>query len=186
MRHPFERLTPGAFRALYAVAWLGTIGVGAVLQHYGLIYSAQTGPNGETYDVIAFEFAATPERMQAVFDTWGDEGMRAARVQTVVDCAFPFFYASLIAAGIVALYGAGMSPGWTKAGRLLAWGQFKAAGLDLVENAALLGALYGGAVSPFPQIAAGAAAVKFILIGLGVAYIFAALPFLPRGASVGR
>jgi hypothetical protein len=178
MRHPFEQLTPTSFRRLYAAAWLGTLAVAAVLQIYGNTYAAIPGPNGERYDVMALEFAGTPERLQAIFAVWGEEGMRAARIQTWVDCLFPFCYAALVSATIVALLRAGLPGRWQGAARLAAWAQWKAGALDLIENTALLAALYGGPVSPFPQVAAGAAAVKFALLAAGLLFFFAALPML--------
>lgn len=188
MIHPFERLGISGFRKLYAAAWLATILIGMVLQHFGGIYMAQQGPNGETYDVIAFEFAATPERMATIFAVWGEVGKDAAVKQTLIDYFFPLAYSTLIAASIVALLGAGLSARWVAVGRLLAWAQWKAAALDAIENTALLAALVGEPLSPFPQIAAGAAAVKFLLIAVGVVYIFAALPLLhrPSGGADGR
>ena len=64
-------------------------------------------------------------------------------------------------------------------GFVLAWAQFLAAGLDAVENAALIRLLLGSSHSFYPLVAWVCAGIKFGLVGLGLAY-------LPAGFILGR
>ena len=52
----------------------------------------------------------------------------------------------------------------------LAWGLMVAALCDAVENIALVTMLLSGVREPWPALARGCAAVKFLLIGGGLAY----------------
>jgi hypothetical protein len=57
------------------------------------------------------------------------------------------------------------------AGFFLAWGQFLAGLLDMVENYALIQLLLGAQTKFYPSIAWGSAAIKFTLVGMGLAYM---------------
>ena len=110
-----------------------------------------------------------------MLETWGEEGVRAARRQTVLDYPFLLCYSCLIALGIVAVL-RNARGGVAALGRGLAWCQWIAALLDAVENAGLLIILSGRPETPWPQIAFYCAGLKFALITVGVLYILIALP----------
>jgi hypothetical protein len=60
----------------------------------------------------------------------------------------------------------------SRLGPWLAWGLWAAAALDYVENFGLLFLLFGMVQSPYPQIAAVCAAIKFALLAVGLVYSF--------------
>jgi hypothetical protein len=79
-------------------------------------------------------------------------------------------YATTLALGI--LLAAGRHPGWFETlGAWLGWGAYAAALFDAVENYALARMLLLNQVwSPYPEVAAFSASVKFGLLSLGLVY----------------
>lgn len=179
MPHPLERLSPVWFRRVYWLSLAATVGMAALLTLIGATFSAKQGPDGKTYDVLAFELMRTPEQAQAILAAWGEVGIEAAQLQTKLDFIFLFCYSTLIAAGIVALY-SGSGRFWVTTGRALAWGQWLGGLADAFENAALLKVLSGAPECPWPQIAFGFAAFKFATLGLGLLWLLVALPLAFR------
>ena len=175
MKHPFELLSPSAFRWLYWTLLAVTAGLAALLGSLGQVYSAKETADGRSFDVIDFELAHTPAAAREMMETWGEEGVRAARRQTVLDYPFLLCYSCLIALGIIAVLHNARG-GVAALGRGLAWCQWIAALLDAVENAGLLIILSGRPETPWPQIAFYCAGLKFALITVGVLYILIALP----------
>lgn len=181
--HPFERLSPTRFRTVYAVAWIAMLAIEVLLVVLGAGYADIPDASGKTYNVFAFELNGTPAGLAHMFATWGETGRRAVLYQTLGDYLFLVAYSCLIAACIVAVMSAGPPGRWTTVGRALAWGQWLAALLDATENSALIWCLLKAPATPFPQIAAVCATVKFALVIAGVVYIFAALPRAFRPAD---
>ncbi|MFP4500828.1 MAG: hypothetical protein ACLFTT_07510 [Candidatus Hydrogenedentota bacterium] len=180
MLHPFEKITPHMFRlrvVLFAVA--------ALLLGYALVrlaepFASQQNEAGARYGILSFEFAATAARAERILETWGHAGVRAAQVHIWLDYAFLLAYSTAFAAGCVwALRRFARHRGpETKAvllGRLLAFAMWGAGLCDALENAALLRMLYAGVEPAYPAIAFVCAAVKFILLGAGTAYIAAGI-----------
>ncbi len=187
-QHPFERLSAARFRVVYAISWGAMLLLEVLLVVLGEGYIHLADAAGKTYNVFAFELDGTPEGIAHMLEIWGEAGRRAALQQTLLDYLFLIAYSCLIAACIVAVMSAGPEGRWTSVGRLLAWGQWGAALLDAIENSALVWCLLREPVSPFPQIAAVCAVVKFALVGAGIVYIFAGLPraFRPAGVAAVR
>lgn len=180
MQHPFERLSARAFGRVYWGFLAATVLLAVPLAQIGAAYAAKRGPNGETYNVIAFELMGTPAKAQSILAAWGEEGIAAAKLHTKLDYLFLVCYSSHLAAGIIALY-SGAGPRWRRWGRLLAGAQWIGALLDAVENTALLKVLSGSPVTPYPQLATACASGKFLILALGLAYLLAALPQAFRG-----
>ena len=185
MVHPFERLPASRRRVLYWVLFVSTFACMGLLAFLGQGFSTKTGPDGETYDIVPFELARTPEQASAIMAVWGAEGVRSAIVQTYADYLFLVLYSSVIALGILAVV-SGLQEGslWLKAGRGLAWGQWGAGLCDAIENAAMLVSLHGTPSAPWTQIAYGFAVVKFTLLGLGLAFLLIGLPLQFRDREV--
>lgn len=184
MLHPLERLTSRQAARLYWLLLAATFVLGGLLQAIGARYANLSGPDGDTYDVIAFEFATTPQRAQHMLSVWGAEGTRAAVLQTLIDYAFLLTYSNAIALGILLIVGRLDSRrSVVRLGRVLAWGQWAAALLDALENSALLLILTGWPVSPWPQIAAGCAGLKFLLVFAGILFILVGVALREEGKN---
>jgi len=179
MTHPLEQLAPKTLRNLYWAFFLATALVGAALSTIGARY-ANIEQDGKRYDVIAFEFAKTPEAVEAMKAVWGPEGIAAARLQTWLDFIFLGCYSTLIALGCLALISQ-VAPGRLRTtGVLLAWTQWLAAALDAIENIGLLRSLAAPATNPWPAISYYAAAPKFAIVGAGILFILLFLPLAWR------
>ena len=87
-----------------------------------------------------------------------------------VDYLFMPVYATALAFGI--LLAAGKHGSWfARFGAWLGWGVYAAALFDAVENYALARMLLMNQVwSPYPEVAAFSASVKFVLLSLGLVY----------------
>lgn len=129
------------------------------------------------YGIVSFEFASTPQQAQAMLDSWDNAAkIRAAFIQGL-DFLFPLVYSTSVALGCLLTAGVLASRRWPLAGlgAPLAWGLWAAAALDYVENIALVVLLFTPPASPWPQIAAVCAALKFALLFLGLVYCFLGL-----------
>jgi hypothetical protein len=152
---------------------------GAALVQLGLFATLErrmraTGGPG----IIPFELAGTPERAKRITDTWGPDGLRAARRSLLLDYLFPPTYASLQAlacsatADRFAENGRRALAAW---GGSLAWGQLAAAGFDYAENTALL-LILAGRDRRLPELARRAALAKFALLFAGWGYMLTGIP----------
>jgi hypothetical protein len=158
---------------------LGSAVFAVLLTFLGRDFSAKENAAGESFDVIAFELAGTPAQMAKILDTWGEDGIADARLQTRLDFLFLIYYGNAVALGVMIAQRRRESTALASLGGPLAWGAWIAALLDVVENVFLLRVLDGHLESPNPEIAYWCALVKFILLGLGIAYFLLGL-LLPR------
>ncbi len=170
MTHPLERIKPERrthyFYPLLALTFLLLLSMNFI----GLPLNTAAAPQG----IISFEFATTPERSQEMLDSWSpDARVRAGFIQGL-DFLFPLAYSTTVglgcvmAAGVIARRGQAAS----RLGGPLAWGLWAAAALDYVENIGLVFLLFGTVRSPWPQLAAVCAAIKFALLAAGLVYAF--------------
>ena len=170
MTHPLEQIPPARrSRVFYALLGL-TFLLLLVMNFTGLPLNTRAAPQG----IISFEFAATPQRAQQMLDSWTPEArVRAGFIQGL-DFLFPIAYSTTVA--LACIMAAGVLrrrelAGW-RLGSWLAWGLWAAALLDYIENIGLLVLLFGRVASPFPQLAAVCAALKFALLVCGLIYAF--------------
>jgi len=134
-------------------------------------------PGGES--IIDFELAGSVERTEEILATWRAEGvLDDAKAIQIFDLIYPLIYAAALAGGCIAAAGA-----WQRAGRprlaaagiAMAWVAFAAAGFDYVENLGLGISLWGDPASPWPQLAFGAAVLKFAAIYSALLYALAGI-----------
>jgi hypothetical protein len=134
-------------------------------------------PGGES--IVAFEFAGSVDRATEIKQTWQSEGVLGdAKAIQVFDMVYPLIYAAALAGLCIAAAGA-----WERLGRMslkalgiaLAWVAFAAAAFDYVENLGLAISLWGAPASPWPQLSAAAATLKFAAIALCVLYALSGL-----------
>jgi len=159
-------------RALAAIA-LASLVVMAFLVVLGDPLMTEQAPRG----IVSFEFAGDAATAHAMMESWGERGRLYAALSLGLDFLFLLLYAAAIALACVRVASRLAAPGtWAeRAGWILAWAQPVAAGLDAVENVALIQLLLGSSTPLWAPLAWICAAVKFALVGLGLAY---ALPGL--------
>ncbi len=176
MQHPFEKLAPRTQRTAYWVALAATAALAYLLQwQVANVIPAKAG-EPLPYNIIDFELARTPEMAQTIVDSWGPEGCNALFTQIVTDYLFLLAYPQAIALGILAVLVNTRNTRLLAIGRLLAWLQWVAGGLDAIENAALLGILKGHVASPLPEISYWCATPKFIIVIAGILFLLIFVP----------
>jgi hypothetical protein len=183
LSHPFER-RPKRRRRLalvcVVVAALLPTALGTVVHPLH-----EDEPGGRS--IVDFELAGSVDETREILDKWRAEGVvdDAKAIQTF-DLVYPLIYSAALAGGCVATAGA-----WRRAGRLrlaaagiaMAWVAFAAAGFDYVENLGLGVSLWDEPASPWPELAFGAALLKFTGIVLSLLYALSAgFRLLPRRA----
>jgi hypothetical protein len=119
--------------------------------------------------ILSYEFAGTLENARQMLAAWGETGRLHAAFSLGLDyvfmLAYPVFFCLLCERSA-----ARARDGWLRLGVGLAWGQWLAAALDALENAALLSVLFGSPAAVWAPLAWGCAALKFALIFAAVAY----------------
>jgi hypothetical protein len=131
------------------------------------------------WGIISYELAGSEAQAGAILATWASvpAGTASARRSLYLDYLFLCFYSTLFSQGCyLAASAFKEAKGWYTAGLWLMYGQWLAATLDAVENAALLAMLNRQqAVVSLPQLALLAASAKFLLIFLGLGYALVGL-----------
>jgi len=184
MIHPLGFVSATNRKPLFYAFLAGTLILFAVFRVLDAPLQTSAAPSG----IVSFELAGTPFQAQAIIDSWKEAAYLASSVAGepvpgLVSRAYAFaafglgldylfmpLYATALALGI--LLAAGRHPGWFATfGAWLGWGAYAAALFDAVENFALARMLLMNQVwSPFPQVAAISASVKFFLLALGLVY----------------
>jgi len=129
-------------------------------------------------DIIEFElmFTSTEAMRQVVM--LGPDGISAARQQLFIDFGYLVIYGILLwkACRLLGARAARRGPAWVaKLAPTFAWTAVIAAVCDAVENVGLLVITYGQTGQPWPALAGGYAATKFILLGLTVLFLMVGL-----------
>ena len=184
MTHPLDFI-PSDKRKLVFFAFLaGTLILFAVFRVLDTPLQTSAAPKG----IVSFELAGTAFQAQAIIDSWHEMAYMISSVEGepvpgFVSRAFSFaafglgldylfmpVYATALALGI--LLSAGRHEHWFATfGTWLGWGAYAAALFDAVENYALARMLLMNQVwSPYPEVAAFCASVKFGLLSLGLVY----------------
>jgi len=134
-------------------------------------------PGGRS--IIDFELAGSVEEADHILDVWRAEGViDDAKAIQLFDLVYPLIYTAALAGLCIAASGA-----WGRAGRprlaalgvAMAWVAFAAAGFDYLENIGLAVSLWGEPASPWPQVAFGAAVLKFGASGLALVFAVSGL-----------
>lgn len=174
MQHPLESV-PAAYskRSFFLFLFL-TILLFSVFRVLDEPLRTPAAPNG----IVSFELAGSPQHAEEMVFSWSVEGKLYAAFGLGLDYLFMPSYAFALAFGT--LLAAGRHSGWLRSlGAVAGYGVFAAALFDAVENFALFRVLLGAIYSPFPQIAAICATIKFTLLIFGLLYAFVAW-LLPR------
>jgi hypothetical protein len=136
--------------------------------------------------IVDLELAGSVERTEDIVDSWRAEGvLDEAAFLHGLDFLYPLLYAGALAAGCLAaaaIWARRGRSGLASWGTAMAWVATASAAFDYVENIALATALLGEPTAPWPQIAFGAAALKFACIAAALVYVLAGIV----GAITGR
>jgi hypothetical protein len=176
MTHPFAWLSPAAQRRAFAVVAPLTVAVMVALDAIGRPLATEAAPLG----IVSFEFAGNLEDAARMLASWGEAGRVRAGLSLGLDYLFLVLYASAIGLGCKEVARRLAPPGTLahRAGTGLAWGQVTAAGLDAVENVALIRLLMGSQTALWPPLAWWCAAFKFAFVIAGLAYVLLGLPLV--------
>jgi hypothetical protein len=168
MSHPLAVIPPAQRPYWFTFFLILTLVVMVALNVLGAPLQTAVAPLG----IVSFELAGDVATAQQIVDSWDDQARVYAGFNLGLDYLFMVAYATVIALAILWLADSLQLQGRARAAAVgLAWGQWLAAGLDAVENAALLILLVGQVANPWPAIAFWTAVVKFGLIGLGLLYV---------------
>jgi hypothetical protein len=166
--HPYQRIPPkhrlGVFLSFLAL----TLALMSVLLRIDAPLQTAAAPKG----IVSYELAGSVDGAQRILDSWNPTARLYAAFSLGLDYLYMPAYA--IAIGLACAWAAELwrkRRGWLASlGVGLAWGLMVAALCDAVENIALLTMLLSGVREPWPAVAFGCAALKFALIGVGLAY----------------
>jgi hypothetical protein len=141
----------------------------------GSVLRTDAAPGG----IISFELARDEGAVRAILDSWEDKAEEQAKISAGFNLGLDFLfipaYSTTIALGIIWLTVLLFSRPWiTKLALFLAWGQWIAAALDVIENVALYQMLLEGPSTFLAQLASTCAMVKFALVILGLVYALGA------------
>ena len=187
MKHPLANIPSTSRKPLFWAFLAGTLILFAIFRVLDAPLQTSVAPSG----VVSFELAGTPSQAQAIIDSWHAAGEPGADMVSRaysfavfglgIDYLFMPLYATALALGI--LLAAGRHPGWFSAlGAWLGWGAYAAALFDAVENYALVRMLILNEVwTPYPEIAAWCATLKFGLLVLGLVYALVGRIWPKRG-----
>lgn len=185
MKHPLENIPNSSRRTLFWAFLAGTLCLFAVFRVLDAPLRTPAAPNG----IVSFELAGSPFQVQAILDSWQELAYLASSVEGEpvpglvrraytfaafglgLDYLFMPLYATALGLGI--LLAAGRHGGWFATfGTWLGWGAYAAALFDAVENYALARMLLLNQVwSPYPEVAAFSASIKFLLLSLGLTFV---------------
>lgn len=178
MKHPLELIPVSSRKPLFLAFLAGTLILFAVFRILGTPLQTSDAPNG----IVSFELASNAEKVFQILVSWEPivqegppmiiqpSGKLFAAFGLGIDYLFMPVYATALALGI--LLAAGRHSGWfASLGVWLGWGAYAAAIFDAVENYALARMLLLNQIwSPYPQVAAISATIKFGLLVLGLVY----------------
>lgn len=182
MSHPLDFVPAVNRKSLFFAFLAATLLLFAAFRVIDAPLRTTAAPNG----IVSFELAGVPFQAQAIINSWHEAGLLASDVAGEpvpgmvsraysfavfglgIDYLFMPVYATALALGI--LLAAGRHRGWFfTLGAWLGWGAYAAALFDAIENYALARMLLLNEVwSPYPEIAAFSASVKFVLLLLGL------------------
>lgn len=168
MFHPLSFLPLSLRKPLFFPLLALTLVLFAVFRLLNAPLVTSAAPDG----IVTFELAGSPAESAAVLASWDETARLFAAFGLGLDYLFMPCYALALSLGT--LLAAGRHEGWFKAlGALAGWEALAAALFDAVENFALWKILLGALTSPWPELAAVCAQVKFGLLLLGLLYALA-------------
>jgi hypothetical protein len=158
MPHPLEFLPPNLRKPFFYFFLALTLSTFVVFR----FLDEPLQPNG----IVSFELAGNADSAQRMVDSWDADARLFAAFGLGFDYLFMPIYALALSLGL--LLARGQNPSrYHSFANLMGWGALAAALFDAVENYALWHTLTQNAISPYPQLAATCAVIKFALLILG-------------------
>jgi hypothetical protein len=179
MQHPLEFIPAHLRKPLFYVFLVLTIVIFGIFRGLDSPLRTAAAPNG----VVSYELARTTDTAQGIVNSWDSNARLFAAFGLGLDYLFMPAYALALSLGI--LLTMNVRSGWySYLAAWMGWGAFAAALFDTVENYALWKELISGVFSPYAQIAALCATIKFVLLitGLLTAIAGGLMPKLNREA----
>jgi hypothetical protein len=137
------------------------------------VAGAVTQPLGDR-DIVDFELAGSVGEANEILSGWRADGVIVdAKAIQLFDLVYPLIYSTALAGCCLAAAGAWRRLGRERAaavGVAMAWVALAAAGFDYVENVGLAVSLWDEPASPWPQVSAVAASLKFAAIAATLLY----------------
>jgi hypothetical protein len=163
MRHPLEFIPKNLRKPLFYVFFILTLLIFGIFRGLDQPLRTAAAPSG----IVSFELAQEPVTAQSIIISWDPNARLFAAFGLGLDYLFMPAYALALSLGILLMMNG--RTGWVlQLSAWMGWGIFAAAVLDAVENYALLKELTGAVISPYPEIAALCAAIKFALLVVGL------------------
>ncbi|MGH3475025.1 MAG: hypothetical protein ACRDOT_08965 [Aeromicrobium sp.] len=136
------------------------------------------GQMGSRVSIIDLQFMRTSANAVEKVALLGPSGVDAAQMAHYLDLLYLVFYALALSAACVVLAARAADQGQARLAALgprVAWMAVIAAGLDAVEDVAILLVLDGRTEQPWPAIAFGCSVVKFALLAVVIVYLVVGL-----------
>jgi hypothetical protein len=128
--------------------------------------------------IVEFEFAGTQTRVDEIRSDWGESGSDAAKRSLWIDFAYIVAYGTFLVLACLATRDLAQRRGWRRMAAFgLAAAPFAAAvgAFDAIEDVGLLLAVKGHGGDLAPGLARVCASMKFLLLGVTIAYLIAGL-----------
>jgi hypothetical protein len=174
--HPLQAVPAARRRRVFGMLLVATAASAAILSALDAPLRTEASPWG----IVSFELAGGVERAGSMIESWDERARLYAAFGLGFDFLFLVLYSTTLAFACVWGARVFVRRGWPLAGlgAGLAWGQWGAAGLDALENAALWRLLVGPVAAPWPELACWCATLKFALVAAGLLYAAAAVAAL--------
>jgi hypothetical protein len=163
MKHPLEFMPVNLRKPLFYVFFALTILIFGVFRVLDQPLQTLAAPNG----IVSFELAGKADSSQSMVDSWDANARLSAAFGLGFDYLFMPTYALALSLGLLLAIGNKRNR-YAVFAAWIGWGVFVAAIFDAVENYALWRVLTGDVVSPYPEIAALCATIKFGLLIAGL------------------
>lgn len=166
MRNPLEFIPSKARKPVFVPLLLLTLSLFLAFQALNRPLTTVAAPSG----IVSHQMAWTPDKAQAIFDSWDANAKLFAAFGLGFDFLFMPSYAITLALG--ALLAAGRHPGWfARLGGWMGWAASGAWLFDVLENLGQVFQLMNGEVNSMVTHFVGVCAyAKFTLILLALAY----------------
>jgi hypothetical protein len=168
MQHPLGFIPQQLRKSLFYVFFVLTLIIFGVFRGLDTPLRTDAAPSG----IVSFELARTVDIAQSIIKSWDSNARLFAAFGLGLDYLFMPVYALALSLGLLLTLN-GRTGWYYHLTAWMGWGTFAAAVFDAVENFSLWKELTGGVFSPYSQIAALCATLKFALLILGLIAIIA-------------
>ncbi len=172
--HPLEGLLENKPKVYFFLFICFTMLIEIVLVLSGANLRTTAAPLG----IISYELALDIEKAQFIVNSWDKNATISASFNIGLDYLFLILYSTTIAFACIWLANLLENIRFAKIAYLVAWLQWFAAFLDVIENTALYFFLQSPTQAFLPPIAFWCAVFKFLLVGIGLLCSILGLAFL--------